>query len=203
MRPPTVAESPRRSAPLMRTAPPKLLPMCWRARCCSRCTPSRGRQRWSPFSCSAPASRQAACSALQRRTGLHLPMRARHLLPCPFARFPSSSGGATLIGQFLRRWRGARLTGSRHSPGARSRGSAQSAQILANWPGLSPHSFPRARRLVILSARQHYRPGSPAGRTPRIKKQVQRSNVGAALCVGTMTLHPVGGHECSRLLALR
>ena len=58
----TVAESPLRSAPLLRTAPPTLL-LCWRARYSSRCTPSRCRQRGSYFSCSTPASHPATCSA--------------------------------------------------------------------------------------------------------------------------------------------
>ena len=84
VRPQTVAESPLRSAPLLRTAPPTLL-LCWRARYSSRCTPSRCRQRRSPFSCSAPASHPATCSS-RGQAAEPLPLRGRSLLPVrPFS----------------------------------------------------------------------------------------------------------------------
>ena len=130
-------------AQLLRTAPPTLL-LCWRASYSSRCTPSRCWQCRSPLSCSAPASHPATYSA-RGQAAEPLPLRGRPPLPVR----PFSAGGE-------RRKRGARrpvtsqpLGGAapglaRHLPERTRRGCTRSAQILAIWPSLCPHSVPRA-----------------------------------------------------------
>ena len=122
--------------------------LCWRAHYCSRCTPSpsRGRQRRSPFNCWAHASRPATCSARGQAAEpfpLFSPARLPVFLRPPEARRSMANYFAASCLLVVRR-RALPDT----SPGACGRGGlggTPSAQILAKWPGLSPYSLPRAR----------------------------------------------------------
>ena len=115
---------------------------------------------------------------------------------CPFARFPPSSGSAALAVQLFRRLLVLRRRARPDtSQSARGRCCAQSAKILANWLGLkNTHS----QGLVILSG-HYFRPGSPAGRAA--KRICSAATWARHFACCTLTHHPVGGQECSRLLA--
>ena len=166
MRPHIVAEIPLRSAQLLRTAQPTLL-LCWRARYSSRCTPSRCRQRRSPFRCSVPAPHPAACPPTRppaRRVGRRPNLSPSvGVFPCPFARFPPGS--------------------ARHLPVCPRAHAAAAAHVQRRFsPTGTVYLHTHSPGLVILSG-QYSRPGSPAGRALRGKENLQRSNKGAAFCV--------------------
>ena len=134
-RQPTVAESSLRSAPL--NAPPALLPLLYSLYAFPRPATPQPFQLLGPRPLGARAGGPAAAEPF--------PLRGRYFLPCQFARFPRRRGAGQLFRRVLVVRRRVRPD---NSPGARDRGGSRSAQILANWPDLSPRSSPRARDAI-------------------------------------------------------
>ena len=144
-------------------------------RCCTRCTPSRGRQRRSPFSCSAPGPSARGQAAPPRPS----------LSPSVGVTFsPASSpvfhGGAAPANYFAASW----WCGAGFGPTTPRAHATAEAHVQRRFSPTGPIFLPaHPPGLAMLSGRQYSRPGSPAGSAPRGEEHLQRSNMGAALCV--------------------